>query len=376
MGDGFAWTIPLIQMGFGVLFLAAHRAGGAREARAWGIGFCLTAGAFAVPALEPVVPIEGIAVAADVLFAVSFFHYADAIRLRYGGPPLRRARIVLLALSIAAPVSGVLVLQSLQAELLASDVTCAGQLALALVLVPAWPRAWIDRAMIAVSWVTVLDNLMRTASIPLTAFGATFSSFLATDYGYLMQASAMLTGFTFALLALVAVTTDMLVRYRLDAETDPLTGLLNRRGLEAEAATPSANGRVSVVSCDLDHFKRVNDTWGHEAGDRVLVAFARLIRAVLPPQGVAARVGGEEFVLYLPNQTADGARSVAAALRSAMAAHDWTPTGIEGRQAASFGLATGLRPAETLQDLVQRADANLYEAKRCGRDQIKGALAA
>jgi len=284
--------------------------------------------------------------------------------------------MVLLALSIAAPVSGVLVVQSLQAELLASDVTCAAQLALALLLVPVWPRPWIDRAMIAVSWVTVLDNLVRAASIPLTAFGATFSSFLATDYGYLMQASAMLTGFTFALLALVAVTTDMLARYRLDAETDPLTGLLNRRGLEAEAATPSASGWVSVVSCDLDHFKRVNDTWGHEAGDRVLVAFAGLIRAVLPPQGVAARVGGEEFVLYLPNQTADGARAVAAALRSAMAAYDWTATGIEGRQAASFGLATGLRPAETLQDLVQRADANLYDAKRCGRDQIKGALAA
>lgn len=376
MGEGFAWTIPLIQMGFGILFLAAHQAGAAKEARAWGIAFCLTAVAFAVPALEPVVPIEMIAVAADALFAISFYHYADAVRIRYGGPRLRRLRMALLGLSIAAPVSGVLVFQSLQVELLASDITCALQLALALLLITSWPRAAIDRAMIAIGWVVVLDNLVRTASIPLTAPGATFSSFLESDYGYLMQASAMLTGFTFALLALIAVTTDVLKRHRQDAEMDPLTGLLNRRGLGAQAAKWSTGGRASVVSCDLDHFKRVNDTWGHDAGDRVLIAFAGIVRAVMPETGIAARVGGEEFVLYLPGQTARGAQSIASTLRSAMAAHDWTAAGIDGRQSASFGLATGLPADETLQELIRRADQNLYEAKRCGRDQIKGMRAA
>lgn len=375
MIPGFAWTIPLIQFGFGILFFAARRAGAAAEAGSWARGFLSSAGAFAVPAFEPVAPIQLIAVTADVLFAVAFYHFAEAIQIRFGGPRLARAKYAILAVSIAAPVCGVLVVESLTAELVASDVTCAMQLALALMLIPFWPRAGIDRAMIALSWVVVADNLMRTASLPLTAAGASFSSFLATSYGYLMQVSATLTGFTFAILALFAVMTELLEHHRRIAEVDPLKGLLNRRGLEALVSRGKPAAMDSVVSCDLDHFKHVNDTWGHEVGDRVLAAFGNLMRGVLPPLAGGARIGGEEFVVYLPADAVMDASAIAARLQAAMTAYDWTATGRTGRQSASFGLAVRGSSSRTLMDLVGEADQNLYKAKKLGRDRIFGAAA-
>lgn len=378
MGDGFAWTIPLIQSGFGVLFLLARRAGAAPEARWWGVAYLLTAAAFAVPALEPVLPIEIVAVSADTLFALAFYHYASALLVRFGAPMLPRVRLALLAISIAAPAAGVLWIGTLQAELIASDVTCSLQLAVALVLIPLWPKSGIDRAIVALSWFNIADNLIRTASVPFTTDGTSFDTFLGSEYGYLMQATAMVTGFAFAILALASIMGDVVSTHRRDAFLDPLTGLLNRRGLEAIASQGKAGRPDSVVSCDLDHFKRVNDTWGHTVGDRVIVAFAGLIREALPSGGAGARVGGEEFVLYLPGHSLLQALTVTRRLRDLAASHDWTATGIADRQTASFGL--GLRlghgPGETLADAIGRADVKLYEAKRAGRDRICGQLAA
>lgn len=385
MGDSFAWTIPLIQAGFGVLFLVARRAGAAAEAGWWGVAYLLTAGAFLVPLAGPMLPDEAIAVTADTLFAAAFYAYGGALLARYGGPGsprlLPRLRLALLAVSVVAPAVGVLGVRELWAELVASDVTCSLEIGLPLLLVPLWPRGGIDRGLVGLSWLVVLDNLVRTASVPLTAAGATISTFVGTEYDYLMQATAMVEGFAFASLALVAVVSDVVAGHRRDALVDPLTGLLNRRGLDALAGAGAGGlpvGRVDgVVSCDLDHFKHVNDSLGHEAGDRVLAAFAELVRHGLPAGGLAARTGGEEFVLLLPGHSLAAAQAVAAGLRAAMAGFDWSSTGIAGPQTASFGVAVRVgRDRETLADAIARADARLYEAKRAGRDRIAGAQAA
>ncbi|WP_062015509.1 diguanylate cyclase [Aureimonas sp. AU4] len=378
MGEGFAWTIPLTQSGFGILFLLARRAGAAPEAGWWGVAYLLTALAFAVPLLEPVLPIQVVAIVADTAFALAFYHYAGALLARFGLPHWTTARLALLCASIAAPAVAVLWIGSLRAELVASDVTCALQVIVALLRIPLWPRRGLDRALVALSWWTVADNLLRTASIPLTAGDATFETFLSTEYDTLMQVTALVTGFAFAILALATVVSDVISAHRQDALADPLTGLLNRRGLEAIAGEGRAGRPDSVVCCDLDHFKRVNDSWGHEVGDNVLTAFADLVRRVLPRGGVAARVGGEEFVLYLPGHSLNEAATVATRLRAAMMGYDWTGEGMEGCQTASFGLGVRLGEGadETLAAAIRRADARLYEAKRGGRDQIRGQRAA
>ncbi len=280
MGDSFAWTVPLVLAAFGALFIAARKAGAAPESRSWGIGFLLSAAAYAVPGLVGLVPVQVVALSADTLFAVSFFHFARAIVVRYDARVVPRIRLGLLALGIAAPAYAVLVLRDLQAELFSSDVTCSLQLGAALATVRGWPKSWIDRGMIAISWAVVIENLVRTASVPLTAAGVPLSAFLSTEYSTLMYTNGLLTGLGFAVLALLAVMSDLVDGHRRDALVDPLTGLLNRRGLAATAAAAPAGRIDGVICCDLDHFKRVNDRWGHDAGDRVLVAFAELIRAV------------------------------------------------------------------------------------------------
>lgn len=372
MDGGFAWTIPLIQASFGVLFLAAHRAGAGREARLWGIGFLLSALAFSVPALEPVLPIRLVAVSADTLFAVSFYLYAGAIHARFGGPPVRAARRTLLAVAIAAPAVGVFVLGSLEAELAASDLTCALQLAFALALIPRWPSRWVDRGLVVASWVVVIENLGRAASIPLTVADAVPSEFLDTDYSYLMYANAMLTGLAFSVLALVAATTDIISGFRRDAFADPLTGLLNRRGLETVAGIGRTDRSDAILSFDLDHFKQVNDAFGHDVGDRVLLAVADLVRSVVPVDASCARVGGEEFVVYLPGRSLAQAHGLASRLRAAMMRHDWPSVGIDWPQSASYGLSARIGGRDTLAEAMRSADLRLYEAKRAGRDVVRG----
>ncbi|OZI40423.1 diguanylate cyclase [Bordetella genomosp. 1] len=158
---------------------------------------------------------------------------------------------------------------------------------------------------------------------------------------------------------------------RLDAQrhTDPLTGLANRRALDAALAQWDRDGQGGAfIALDLDHFKRINDTHGHAAGDRVLVAVAGIIKRAIRAQDVAFRAGGEEFLVLLPTATQAIALDVAQRLRQSVAA-----AAIEGVGHVSIsGGVAGWTPADGDIGLaVQRADEALYAAKRAGRDRIE-----
>ena len=156
------------------------------------------------------------------------------------------------------------------------------------------------------------------------------------------------------------------------ARTDPLTLLVNRRGLE-EAITHERDRAertgepLSVVALDLDHFKRVNDTWGHAVGDRLLSAVGEALRAGVRPYDVASRVGGEEFLLVLPATQRERAADVAERLRARVA--ELVVEGLPERVTSSAGVAEHAR-GETTEALLVRADAALYEAKRLGRNRV------
>ena len=151
-----------------------------------------------------------------------------------------------------------------------------------------------------------------------------------------------------------------------EARVDALTGLLNRRGFEERfavevARATRAGARLAVVTFDLDHFKRVNDERGHEAGDRALAALAAVIRDRARAGDLAARWGGEEFVVVLPGAEADAARAFAERVRAALAA---TALGVT----VSAGVGAGEPPLDP-RALLSAADAALYAAKRAGRDR-------
>jgi diguanylate cyclase (GGDEF)-like protein len=157
-----------------------------------------------------------------------------------------------------------------------------------------------------------------------------------------------------------------------EARTDALTGLLNRRGFDERASLELAHARrealsVAVVAFDLDYFKRINDEWGHETGDRVLVRTAVLLAAETRDIDVLARLGGEEFAVLLPGVGGAGARAFAERVRLALARED--SSGLP-RVRASAGVLAEVAPM-SLEAMMQRADSALYKAKRAGRDRTE-----
>ena len=154
------------------------------------------------------------------------------------------------------------------------------------------------------------------------------------------------------------------------ATTDPLTGLNNRRAfdhsLELELAVVARRGTpLSLLMLDVDHFKQINDTFGHDAGDKVLVAIAQALSGCARVIDVVARVGGEEFAVILPNTDAQGAHEVAERMRIAVAQSGSLvqPTTV------SIGAAT-LQDKEDALGLYARADEALYAAKASGRNRV------
>lgn len=180
-----------------------------------------------------------------------------------------------------------------------------------------------------------------------------------------------------------AAREDLARRLR-DAIIDPLTGLTNRRGalprLEQIAQRAHRAGRdYAVLAIDLDHFKRVNDTYGHAAGDAVLAEVARRMARVLPSTCLTARMGGEEFVVALPEANRASAQTLAQLIRDQVSA---TPISVpappaahldvqsyELRQSCSIGVAVS-RPEEPPAHVLDRADRALLGAKGNGRDQV------
>lgn len=160
---------------------------------------------------------------------------------------------------------------------------------------------------------------------------------------------------------------------RREASHDPLTGLANRRhaGEHLYGACADADRRgepLSVLMLDLDHFKHVNDRWGHAGGDCVLAAAAGLLRRELRAADLAARIGGEEFLAVLPACGPGDAMAIAERIRLAIGTARIAVPGGEATVSISVGVASR-RPGEAPDDLLARADAALYLAKERGRDR-------
>lgn len=173
---------------------------------------------------------------------------------------------------------------------------------------------------------------------------------------------------------LVADSRDVAIdRDRLDrmTTTDPLTMLGNRRrlsaGLDALLATAAETLPISVVFTDIDHFKSVNDTFGHPAGDAVLRFVADILTERSRASDLVTRYGGEEFVVVLPATDVEGAARWAERTRATIAERE--APGIGRPVTASFGVAQHL-PGEGSAELLARADAALYTAKKSGRDRV------
>ncbi|MBP7460698.1 MAG: GGDEF domain-containing protein [Candidatus Delongbacteria bacterium] len=158
------------------------------------------------------------------------------------------------------------------------------------------------------------------------------------------------------------------------ANEDGLTRLFNRRYFEEIAEHDLERARryhesAALIMLDIDHFKKINDTYGHPAGDHILKQLAMLLNRTMRKADWIARYGGEEFIIYLPGPSPEQAISAANRLRSIIEKQEILYQGHTIHISASIGLSL-LQPNDSLENLIQRADDNLYQAKKNGRNRV------
>ena len=240
----------------------------------------------------------------------------------------------------------------------------------------------------ALLWCAVAYGQFATAL--LTLFFSTWTM-VAIALGHIIDPGQLGTQYALmsvrigvALMALAPITVasvmvarnELLGQLRQLAAHDPLTGALNRRAFvegfrERRDQRAQRKRAASVLVLDIDHFKKINDTWGHAVGDQVLVAFARTVRECLRGSDLLGRFGGEEFVALMCACTGAEAEAVAERVRAAVAG---TIVHIDGGRhvvmTVSIGIASADSLPESLDPLVAAADKALYAAKAAGRNQV------
>jgi diguanylate cyclase (GGDEF)-like protein len=174
---------------------------------------------------------------------------------------------------------------------------------------------------------------------------------------------------------LMIVHSKMIAKYEYAANRDFLTGAWSRRAFWEMAAREIERARrlqrgLTLLTMDVDHFKRINDTWGHAQGDEVLKDMVLAVERRMRSIDYFGRIGGEEFAVLMPDTALEGARVLAERLRAGIAEDQAAASDAAPRSyTLSMGVAQ-LRPADTFHDLMQRADTALYQAKESGRNRV------
>ncbi|MER9746263.1 GGDEF domain-containing protein [Mesorhizobium sp. M0140] len=339
------------------------------------LGMAYSAIEFSIPAFADArLPV----VAAFAVFLGATIAFNGGLARKYGvAPPWKPMLFFLLATTIAVYFVQDLPRQSL-IRIMAYQLPYAVMQFVGLAIV--WSSRQkldrLDRILMAV----LAASGLQFASKPFIAhalggWGANPQAYLQSNYALVSQSLGTVFALALALLMLAILVRDVLAEVTSKSETDTLSRLLNRGGFtrHAELAVLGAMRQgvpFALVIADLDHFKSVNDSFGHASGDRVIEIFAGFLREAAAAHHVAGRIGGEEFAIILPGTNLAAARLFAEGTRSAFGGLPIDGLPADNRCTASFGVAE-LHPSEDFADLMRRADQALYQAKNAGRDCVR-----
>lgn len=232
----------------------------------------------------------------------------------------------------------------------------------------------LDKLLFGVGLINCAQCFIRPVTIAVLAGGSLDpvghdETIFVVSLHLFMAISAIAT----AMSMFLVLGRDVIEELQTRSDTDPLTGLLNRRGLEKKAGVILAKTKhrpLSVVVADIDKFKAVNDTYGHSTGDEVIQLIGSVLLDGVPAGALATRLGGEEFMAFLPDTDLIEARLIAENLRQLFEAASLRSGTDVVKCTASFGVAQA-REHETLDELSVRADRALYHAKNAGRNCIR-----
>jgi len=215
----------------------------------------------------------------------------------------------------------------------------------------------------------LIAAILAAASLLSLVMGLEFSfnafPLLDVASGFFLM---ILSKFVLAIAIVIFISERQHIKIKHLADHDALTGLYNRRFFNAN--TPSQPGHGdAILYLDIDHFKQLNDRWGHAAGDEVLATMARAMKSILPQSALLARQGGEEFIVFLPAKAGD-ALLHADRIRQAVAELRYPTLGAEMTVTTSIGIARAVQEHAELSDLCREADRALYLAKAAGRNRV------
>lgn len=232
----------------------------------------------------------------------------------------------------------------------------------------------VDRMLVVVFSVVAVQFFVRPVAVILMSGAISTGEYRdSAGHAILIVTAAILTlALTGSILA--ATISDQIKAVEDSARIDGLSGLIMRNAFEVDAramieAARAAGKPVSMVIADIDHFKQVNDDWGHPVGDKVIGSFGQAVAGTIRPSDLAGRVGGEEFCILVWNCSSTAAGNLAERLRNALInlSFEGIPDG--NRPTASFGVAQW-GAGDAYSDVYARADAALYRAKREGRNRV------
>lgn len=226
-----------------------------------------------------------------------------------------------------------------------------------------------DRITLGMLLLVSLQFFPRTLLTAQSVSGETAIDFAFTPFWQWTVFSTAVASVIAGLVLFAAVGADRLTEIAQERDSDPLTGLLNRRGLEDRMrAAERSNLSGWIVACDIDYFKNINDLYGHAAGDAVLKEFAEILQTYSGDRNLTARIGGEEFILYLDDMPSDEAFALVETIRESVKDHKFSRLSAGEQVTCSFGAAK-LESHGNFWQAVERADKILYAAKEAGRNR-------
>ncbi|WP_061936653.1 GGDEF domain-containing protein [Aureimonas sp. AU22] len=370
--DILAWSVPVLFCSFALLFLLLSRLH--RSLLWWSVAFLIASVGFAMTVL-PTTPGSVLKpTVEDTMFLVALSITNGAFAARAGRRPRWTWPTVLVVAGSAGAAGSLAFLGgSVLYEVMSVQSACAG-----LMLLSAYEMRHDTAALkpllfglcLTIAGSLGFQNLLLLSAPP---GDLTVSAWRDTTWGFVFQLNGAAMGLLLATSVILTTTLDIIARLREESTADALTGVLNRRGLEqgVEAMRKGARmpTRFALILSDLDHFKSINDRFGHEAGDAVLCGYAALCAEIVGRDGLVARIGGEEFAIVLAGSDRRAAIRVAEVLRSTASRVRWPGRLAEVRITASFGVVD-LDGDETLFGAIDRADRLLYRAKADGRDKV------
>lgn len=368
------WIVPAGIMMCGLAFIGI-RFLGFSTAR-WGYSLCFLAGGYALMLIEVEWTSPFKQIAEDNFILISIILACRALNERLEIRSSVRFDVGIIVVQTALVILALTWLKSVRWETIFVQACCAITLWIRTIRFSRIAATKADRLL---TWTFMLFAALLTLQcliyIGAPNAGQEVGAWRTSALGNLVQYTGLIGSIVLAFAVMIATSLDAIEKYRRTADTDPLTNLLNRRGLDSLLAsrrgTQFTGPSTAVILADIDHFKTINDRFGHTFGDLVIMRFGALLQARAGEQGCVIRLGGEEFGVLLPDSPLDEAISAADAMRRQFETERWPQSGPDSAFTASFGVTLTL-DGEQIEDAFERADQFLYAAKRAGRNCTVG----